>query len=533
MKATEHSDSCPFAPLIPQLIDHGRFTMNPKLWLKIFPVVLLTIVPIVGTGGVARSQVITQQSENQNQEIDRLIQELKSGDVETRSSAAFALGHMGESAIPRLLSLLKDADRNVRSSTTNPLKNTGKLVPVMPLRTIAQSPAQPSQTPSRSLPAAQLVDDVWQQVNRNYIDPKFNGQNWNTVRQRYVSRSYNSYNEAYQAIHEMLKLLGDPLTRFYDPVAFKALQAAGDGPVGIGLRMVNQGENRELTVVESIEDSPSQKVGILRGDILTKIDGVSVQAKDVSDAAWLLRGKAGTVVSLELLRQGQSIPLKIQRARIPLRSVRHRVEDTPIGRIGYIRCNEFIVNSEVDMKAAIAALEKQDVKGYVLDLRGNPGGLLSNGIKIARMWLDRGPIMSTITRDGSVESEQANNQALTQKPLVVMVDGNSSSASEIIAASVQENERASLVGTKTSGNTSIQSIKQLQNETALAVTIGKWLTPSGRDVSRTGLTPDVVVELAEQQRRELLSDFNKIGTMADPQFAKAVETLSQKVQSFR
>jgi carboxyl-terminal processing protease len=446
--------------------------LNPKSLLKVLPIVLLSFVQVVGVGGM------------------------------------------------------------VRSSSTNPLKNTGKLVPVMPPRTIAQSPAQPSQTPSRSLPAAQLVDDVWQQVNRNYIDPKFNGQNWNTVRQRYVSRSYNSYNEAYQAIHEMLKLLGDPLTRFYDPLAFQNLQAPAGDLVGTGLQLANQGENRELTVVAAIDDSPAQKAGILPGDIVTKIDGISVQAKDVMDAARLLRGGAGTVVTLELLHQGQPITLKVQRAKMPIRPIRYMVEETPIGRIGYIRCNQFSIKAEVDMKAAITALEQQNVKGYILDLRGNPGGLLVAGTEIARMWLDQGIIYSPVTRDGSGEPQRANNRALTQKPLVVLVDGNSSSATEIVAAALQENQRASLVGTKTAGNTSIQSVWSLQNGTGLAVTIEKWLTPTGRYISRTGLTPDLVVELTDQQRRDLFNN-RKIGTVADPQFAKAVEALSQKVKPSR
>ncbi|NJM49097.1 MAG: S41 family peptidase [Alkalinema sp. RU_4_3] len=397
-------------------------------------------------------------------------------------------------------------------------------------RTIAQAPAQPTPSPTRSLPAANLVDDVWQQVNRNYIDPKFNGQDWKALRKSYLNRPYKSYDEAYRAIDEMLKLLGDPRTRFYDPLAFKGLQVPADGDLaGIGLRLANQGEKPVITVVQAIDDSPALKAGILPGDIVTQVDGVSVRAETVEFVARLLRGKAGTVVSLELLRQGQPVTLKVQRAKIALRQVRYKVEDNSIGGIGYIRCREFNANAEMEMKAAIVALEKQNIKGYVLDLRGNPGGLLSSGTQIARMWLDQGIIYTTITRDNSADSQRANNQAVTQKPLVVLVDGNSSSASEIVAAALQENQRASLVGTKTPGNTSIQTVLQLQNETGIAVTLAKWLTPTGRDLNRTGLTPDVVVELTEQQRRDLFNDFSKIGTTADPQFSKAVQVLSQKV----
>jgi carboxyl-terminal processing protease len=144
------------------------------------------------------------------------------------------------------------------------------------------------------------------------------------------------------------------------------------------------------------------------------------------------------------------------------------------------------------------------------------------------MWLDRGLIFSVIRRDGIQDQNQANHSALTQKPLVILVNGSSTSASEIVAAALQENKRATLVGTRTFGNNLIQSVYTLEDGSGLTVTVAKWLTPTGRDINRTGVAPDVVVELTAHQRQNLLRE-RKIGTVADPQFAKALEMLNQKL----
>jgi carboxyl-terminal processing protease len=168
----------------------------------------------------------------------------------------------------------------------------------------------------------------------------------------------------------------------------------------------------------------------------------------------------------------------------------------------------------------------------VFDLRSNQGGLLYASIDITRMWLDRGIIFSMIQRDGIQDQKEANDSALTQKPLVILVNGSSTAASEIVAAALQENKRATLVGTRTFGNNLIQSVHTLSNGSGLAVTTAKWLTPAGRDINRTGVAPDVVVELTPHQRQNLLRD-RKIGTVADPQFAKALEMLNQKLGTLR
>jgi carboxyl-terminal processing protease len=399
----------------------------------------------------------------------------------------------------------------------NALANPQTPAPVnSPTSTVAQNSAK------------ELLEEVWQIVDRKYIDKNFNQQNWYAVRQRYLNQSYSSVEKGYQAIREMLELLDDPFTRFLNPVEFKALQASSSVVAGTGLQLINDRDTQAVTILEPIENSPAQKAGLLSQDIITAIDGKPVDKKDASQVMTLLGGKVGTSVTLGILRSGEPITFRVQRANLEIIPVRYRTEETAFGRIGYIRFTQFTNTSVQEMNAAIESLEVQNVKGYVFDLRSNLGGLLSASIDITRMWLDRGIIFSVIQRDGIQDQNQANQSALTQKPLVILVNGSSTSASEIVAAALQENKRATLVGTRTFGNNLIQSVYTLANGSGLTVTLAKWLTPIGRDINRTGVAPDVVVELTAHQRQNLLRD-RKIGTVADPQFAKALEILNQKL----
>jgi carboxyl-terminal processing protease len=171
----------------------------------------------------------------------------------------------------------------------------------------------PTSTTAQDSPKA-LVDEVWQIVERTYIDGKFNQQDWNAIRQRYLNRSYGSYEEAYQAIREMLKLLGDPFTRFLDPVEFKNLQVHRSDVIGIGLQLTNDRETQAVTIVQPIENSPAEKAGILPQDIITAIDGKPVDKKSVSEVLRLLLDKVGTSVTLSILRSGEPITFRVQRA---------------------------------------------------------------------------------------------------------------------------------------------------------------------------------------------------------------------------
>ncbi|ELR98786.1 carboxyl-terminal processing protease CtpC [Gloeocapsa sp. PCC 73106] len=377
----------------------------------------------------------------------------------------------------------------------------------------------------------ELVDEVWQIVNRQYVDATFNQVDWREVRREYLERSYGSKEEAYDAIKEMLEKLEDPYTRFMNPEEFNNLKVDTSGELtGVGIQLAQDEETKKLIVVSPIEGTPAFAAGILAKDIITKIDGQSTEGMDVNKAVSLIRGKPGTSVTLTIQRSDQETEYSLVRTNIQIHPVKAKVIDTEEGRIGYIRLTQFSGQASQEMKEAIQSLEEQDVVGYVLDLRSNPGGLLTSSVEIARMWYDDGRIVSTVDRLGESESHSANDTALTDKKLVILVDGGSASASEILAGALQDQERGVLVGTQTFGKGLVQSVRGLGDGSGLAVTIAKYLTPSGRDINKEGIAPDIVYEMTDEQRKALQLDREQIGTLADPQFVKAVEVLSEEIE---
>jgi len=375
-----------------------------------------------------------------------------------------------------------------------------------------------------------LVDEVWLIVDREYLDGTFNRADWKAVRDDYLNRSYADKEEAYAAIQEMLELLDDPYTRFLPPEDFKNLQVDTQGELtGVGIQIALDEDTQQVVVVAPIEDTPAFEAGIIARDAIVEIDGKSTEGLELNQVVSMIRGKPGTSVLLTMERDGERLEFNVTRARIEIHPVRARVEATDRGNIGYIRLNQFSANAADEMRAAIRDLEGEGIEGYVLDLRSNPGGLLFASIEIARMWYDEGTIVSTVNRRGISRQERANNSALTDKPLVVLVDGGSASASEILSGAIQDLDRGKLVGTKTFGKGLVQSVRRLGDGSGIAVTIAKYLTPNDRDINKEGIVPDVVVELTEEQSEELRGDRSRIGTLDDPQFAKAADVLFEQI----
>ncbi|MGM3306090.1 carboxyl-terminal processing protease CtpC [Anabaena sp. WFMT] len=376
----------------------------------------------------------------------------------------------------------------------------------------------------------ELIDEVWQIVHRQYVDGTFNQVDWQAVRKEYLSKSYTNQEEAYKSIREMLKRLEDPYTRFMNPEEFKSMQVDTSGELtGIGITISQDEKTKQLVVIAPIEDTPAFKIGILAKDVILEIDGKSTQGMDTNQAVSLIRGEPGKPVRLTIQRNGQKKQFNITRARIEIHPVKYSEKQTPAGNLGYIRLNQFSANAGKEMREAITKLEAKKVSGYILDLRGNPGGLLFSSVDIARMWLDRGIIVSTIDRQGEQEREIARGRALTTKPLVVLVDKGSASASEILSGALQDNKRAVVVGSQTFGKGLVQSVRPLEDGSGLAVTIAKYHTPSGKDINKHGIDPDVVVDLTDAQKENLwLRERDKLATLEDPQFAKAVEILGKK-----
>jgi carboxyl-terminal processing protease len=372
-----------------------------------------------------------------------------------------------------------------------------------------------------------LVDEVWQVVNREYVDGKFNQQDWQAIRQSLLSKDYTYQDEAYIAIREALQKLGDPYTRFMNPKQYEALTDQTSGEVsGIGIRMELNEKTKRLTIIEAIENSPALKAGLKPGDEILAINGKSALKMTLEEASRLIRGKEGTSINLDLERPGNKFSIKLTRATIEVPTVRYTLKEEAGRKVGYIRLQEFSSHAADQMRVAIRKLNTQKVDSYVLDLRGNPGGLLDASIEIARMWLNDGNIVKTVDRKGLNDDKKANRTAITNLPLAVLVDGNSASASEILTGALKDNKRAVVVGSQTFGKALVQSVHKLADGSGLAVTIAHYYTPNGTDINKKGIVPDIKLDLTQTQERQLASNPNLIGTNSDPQYIRAIAALS-------
>jgi carboxyl-terminal processing protease len=378
----------------------------------------------------------------------------------------------------------------------------------------------------------EVMDQAWQIVFRDYLDinGKYTPNQWRQLRSQVLAKSYGSSKEAYEAIRGMLAGLDDPYTRFMDPREFKEMQIDTSGELsGVGIQLSLDKDTKELVVVSPIEGSPASRAGVQPRDVITSIDGKSTKGMSTEDAVKLIRGQAGTNVTLTLRRKAQSLQVLLTRERIELHAVDHQINTTPDGvKVGYIRLKQFNANATKDMRLALQDLEAKGVQGYVLDLRSNPGGLLMASVEIARQWLNEGTIVSTKTRNGITDVRRATGRALTDKPLVVLVNEGSASASEILSGALQDNRRAVLVGQKTFGKGLVQSVRGLSDGSGMTVTIAKYLTPSGRDIHKHGITPDVPAKMSELEAQRL--KLEDLGTRKDSQYKVAETTLMKRLQ---
>lgn len=376
-----------------------------------------------------------------------------------------------------------------------------------------------------------LLDEAWQIVNREYVDTTFNQVNWLAVRHELLSREYSSPQEAYAALRETLEQLNDPYTRFLDPQQFQSLTNQTSGELsGIGIRLQVDESTQTLRVVEPLENSPASAAGIQPGDRLLAIDGRSTMGMTVQEASQLIQGEVGTQITLQIDRDGRgTFDLPLTRDRIEVPNVIFALREEGGNQIGYIRLTEFSSHAPEQMRRAIQSLLAQGADAFVLDLRGNPGGLLQASIDISRMWIDGGAIVQTVNRVGNSNEITANHTALTQLPLAVLVDGNSASSSEILTGALMDNQRAIVVGSRTFGKALVQSVHSLSDGSGLAVTVAHYYTPNGTDISHRGILPNIQVNLTDQQRQTLSADQGLIGTDADPHFYQAVSALQSTI----
>ncbi len=297
------------------------------------------------------------------------------------------------------------------------------------------------------------------------------------------------------AIKGMLVSL-DPHSSYLTPKNFDDMQVQTKGEYG-GLGMEVTLDKGVVRVVSPIDDTPASRAGIQAGDYITKLDGEQVMGLTLNEAVTKMKGEVGTDIVITVVRKGEERPLEITltRATISIKSVRHRLE----GEVGYIRISSFTEKTETGLLEALEKIKQElgdDLQGVVLDLRNNPGGLLTQSIAVSSAFLTRGEVVSTRTRnDEHVQRYPARKgDMIGGKPLIVLINGGSASASEIVAGALQDHRRAVVVGTQSFGKGSVQTVIPLGANGAMRLTTAYYFTPSGNSIQGEGITPDVLIE---------------------------------------
>ena len=345
-----------------------------------------------------------------------------------------------------------------------------------------------------------LFGEVLEKINKEYVD------------------DINQSESMDSAINGLLQSL-DPYSAYMSPQIFNEMQTETSGEFG-GLGIEVSMESGVVKVISPIDDTPASRAGIKAGDYIVKIDNTQVQGKSLSEAVELMRGPVGTSIELTIRRRGEKKALNfiIVREIIEIKSVKADVLEK---NVGYIRLTSFNENSGEQIKEKIKELEnKKKVKAYILDLRNNPGGLLSQAIRITDYFLDNGEIVSTKSRKASENKKWfAKEGDLTKgKTLIVMINYGSASASEIVAGALKDHKRAILIGENSFGKGSVQSIIPLKNNGAIRLTVAKYYLPSGKSISEVGVSPDI--EIDEE------SDDFQIKTDTDNQLNYALKLLN-------
>ena len=345
-----------------------------------------------------------------------------------------------------------------------------------------------------------LFGEVIEKINKEYVDE---------IDQ---SKSMDS------AINGLLQSL-DPYSSYMSPEIFNEMQTETSGKFG-GLGIEVGMESGVVKVISPIDDTPASRAGIKAGDYIVKINNTQVQGKSLSEAVDLMRGPVGSGIELTVRRRGEKKALKFEIVReiIQIQSVK---TDLLKENIGYIRLTSFNENSGKKIKKKIKELEKNEkVNSYILDLRNNPGGLLSQAINISDFFLNNGEIVSTKSRKASENRKWFASQGdLTKgKTLIVLINYGSASASEIVAGALKDHKRAIILGETSYGKGSVQSIIPLKNDGAIRLTVAKYYLPSGKSISKVGITPDI--EISEE------TDDFRIKTETDNQLNYAIKLLS-------
>ncbi len=347
----------------------------------------------------------------------------------------------------------------------------------------------------------QFVLDAWTLVNEGYYDPeRLDEIQWKKIRQKTLQKQIETSNEAYSAIEDMLKPLEDPFTRILRPKDYELLKTSNFGSEinGVGLQLGEDEMTKDIKVISTLAGSPAEEAGIISGDQIDKVDGISCSELGLANTASKLRGESGTKVLVQIKSlSDETKEIDLERRSVDLRPVRTKRLRDDSHTIGYLRITQFSESVPKKIEEALQELKDKEVEGVILDLRNNSGGLVSSGIAVADSFLSEQPIVETKDRKGIKDAIISQKNTFFDGPMVTLVNKGTASASEILAGSLQDNKRSTLMGEQTYGKGLIQSLKSLGEDSGIAITVASYLTPQGNNIQGKGITPDKILDLPE------------------------------------
>ena len=362
----------------------------------------------------------------------------------------------------------------------------------------------------------------------DHVDFSLFWDNWNSLHNKYVDQSkLDTKKLLYGAIQGMVNSIGDPYTVFFEPPESKKFQEEISGSFGgIGIEIGKRDDI--LTVIAPIKDTPAYRAGLKAGDKILRIDDKPTTDLSIEEAVNLIRGKRGTTVVLAISSNGADTKeVEIVRDTIKIPSIEWQMLESGDKKIAYLQLFTFNQNIDSEFEKAAQEILKSEAERLIIDFRNNPGGLLDSAINIAGWFLDKDQIVTVeaFRDDSRNEFKSKGNGSLKIYPTVILINGGSASASEIVAGALHDNRGVRLIGEKTFGKGSVQELEKFKDGSSLKVTIAKWLTPNGISISDTGIEPDVKVELPKNEIEKGEFEF-ELGTPGkDPQLDKALDLL--------
>lgn len=323
----------------------------------------------------------------------------------------------------------------------------------------------------------------------------------------------------------LLASLGDPYSCYYTADEYKALMESSSGVYcGIGATVSQNVTTGIISIVKPFVNGPAYEAGILPGDIVYKVNGEEVTGKDLTEVVSRIKGEEGTKAEITIVREGKTEPIEfsIPRKTVEVPTIEYEMLDN---KIGYIAISEFDEVTAEQFRKAIDDLDKKGQKGLVVDIRNNPGGLLDTVVDMLDRMLPKGLIVYTEDKYGTREEKFSDGKEEFNKPLAVLINGNSASASEIFAGAIQDYKRGTIVGTTSFGKGIVQSIIPLYDGTAIKVTVSKYYTPNGKNIHGIGISPDVKAELNDKLKQQVI-----IKKKDDNQLQKAIEIIKKEIK---